>query len=154
MNIRVTNMRPVTYGNLLAYFDLAIEDALVVKGMTFKRKTDDSAYYVQFPAKARMVKGTQEIAVDEKGFKIYDNDVDLFLEKNAQDKYTPSKAAWAVKDEILAQATEAYESSAGGRGTAAPKAKSTAKVGKAAARTVESDTTDDADEDEDSDLPF
>jgi hypothetical protein len=130
LEFKIHNYRLMSSGSLMV-FDLGIgyNDGSTfigvadVRGCWLKQKNDGSGNYVQFPSKLR-VKDGQPVE-DDKGYKIYDNVVDLFMEKGANpdkpDTRAPTEAAWGFRKWLIEEATKVYKAaskSESGRGEA------------------------------------
>lgn len=166
LRFKVHNCKSVSR-NALMVFDLAVgyeEDGkfvgiMDVRGCWLKQKNDGSANFVSFPSKQRLTK-EGEAAIDENGYKIYDNIVDMFMEKGANpekpDVRSPTKAAWGFRKWLIDEATKAYEEMAksdAGRGAAKPAVTKSAGAKKpAAAPTAVADEFED--ENDDAAFPF
>lgn len=165
LRFKIHNCKSVSR-NALMVFDLAVgyeEDGtfvgvMDVRGCWLKQKTDGSANYVSFPSKQRLTK-EGEAAVDENGYKIYDNIVDMFMEKGANpekpDTRSPTQAAWGFRKWLIDEATKAYQQmdkSESGRGAAKPAAKAANAKKPAAAPTAVADEFED--DNDDSAFPF
>jgi len=110
--IRVTGLRSGG-GGAVAFFNVefGVESktngfvpVMVAKDFVLKRK-NAGGFFFQGPAKARIRNGKHQ--VDAKGYKIYDPLVDLYGEKGAgqdPEKWSPTKAAFAARKQILADA--------------------------------------------------
>lgn len=125
---------------------------LDVRGLWLKQKKDGSGNFVSFPSKQRFTK-EGDPAIDDNGYKIYDNIIDLFMDREAEKK-GPTEAAWGFRKWLIEEMTKAYDQmdkSQSGRGTAKPQskaapAKPAAKPAAATTR-VQDDYTDDSDDD-------
>lgn len=153
MEIRVVNFRRGPFKNVAAFFDVVLDNALVVRGNALKQR-NDGKYYYQTKGIARIGKDKQP-ALNDEGFAIYDNVVDLYTEKSGEE-WKPTQAAWDIRDQILAAALEILQSDPAqenaGRGSAQSKGKAKVAAGSKAntAKSVEGIE----DEDNDNDLPF
>jgi len=117
----VTNFRKWEGSGTFGFFDINIDDVFVVRGCALKRKRD-GGYFWTGPSKPRQKKVqavvdgqtvTAYVAVlDDKNYPVYDAAFDLFTQKNASGDFKPTKAAFDVKDAVLAQAVAAYQGSA------------------------------------------
>ena len=157
--------------NSLMVFDLAVGyeengqfiGVMDVRGCWLKQKSDGSGNYVSFPSKLRVTK-EGEAAVDDNGYKIYDNIVDMYLEKGANpekpDTRAPTQAAWGFRKWLIQEATTAYQqlsSSESGRGAAKPASAPSRAAAKPAPKPAAAPTAvadDYADDDDDSAFPF
>lgn len=166
LRFKVHNCKTVSRNSLMV-FDLAVGyeengtfvGVMDVRGCWLKQKSDGSGNYVSFPSKLRVSKDGEAV-VDDNGYKVYDNIVDLFLEKGANpekpDTRSPTQAAWGFRKWLIDEATQAYNAlraSEGGAGAArkpAPKAANATRP--SAAPTAVAD--DFQDEDDDSSFPF
>ncbi len=160
MDMTIVNLKKGPFGNVLAFFDVAIDDTFLLQGFALKKKVDGSAYYWQSPSKPRQKPAQVTIAgeqvkvyvpqrdsKDGREFDIYDDIVKLHFDE-ATDK--PTEAAWAGKKHLTELAVAAYEAAATpakGPGRGAAKPAGTARP-PAMATSVE-----DADDDEEP-LPF
>lgn len=119
-------------GNALAFFTVQVGiegkagyvPVFVIKDFVLKRKRDGGLFFVP-PSKLRVRNG--EPVLDGAGFKVYDPIADLYGEKGAgqggPDKWSPTKAAFALRKQILGDAEEQLKGLAAensGRGSAAP----------------------------------
>jgi len=150
MDIRIGNISKGPFGKVLAFFDVVLDDTIVLKGFALKLKNDGTKYYYQAPAKKRLDKDGK--AVQKDGYDVWDAHVDMYGEE-VDGKYSFTEAAWAFRTKVIELAVEAFEAAdaPSGRGAkSAPKAKATAK---AAAATSTEDGNDDP-EGTDDDLPF
>lgn len=133
LRFKVHNCKPVSRNSLMV-FDLAVGyeengefiGIMDVRGCWLKQKNDGSGNFVSFPSKQRLTK-EGEAAVDENGYKVYDNIVDLFMAKGANpekpDTRSPTQAAWGFRKWLIEEATKAYEQlsqSESGRGPSKP----------------------------------
>jgi hypothetical protein len=166
LRFKLHNCKAVSRNSLMV-FDLAVGyeengnfiGVMDVRGCWLKQKSDGSGNFVSFPSKLRVTK-EGEAAVDDNGYKIYDNIVDLYLEKGANpDKpegRAPTQAAWGFRKWLIDEATTAYKalsSAEAGRGTQAPSKPQARPAPKpAAAPTAVDDSY--VDEDDDSAFPF
>jgi hypothetical protein len=164
MEVRIANLRRGEWGSALAFFDVVLDDALVVRGYMLGKSKAAGKWYFRPPSKLRTEKGTGKPMKDDNGYDIYDPTVDLWGAKK-DGKFSPTQAAWDIRDEILRQAIEEYESASeapkqtgrGGaktpRNTAAP-APTATRAG--TTTKVETGTGDGEFEDDppDDDLPF
>jgi hypothetical protein len=80
---------------------------LDVRGLWLKQKKDGSANFVSFPSKQRLTK-EGEAVMDDNNYKVYDNIVDLFMDRDAEKK-GPTEAAWGFRKWIIDEMTEAYQ---------------------------------------------
>jgi hypothetical protein len=167
LRFKVHNCKAVSRNSLMV-FDLAVgyEDngtfvgVMDVRGCWLKQKSDGSGNFVSFPSKQRISK-EGEAVIDDNGYKVYDNIVDLYMEKGANpdkpDVRSPTKAAWNFRKWLIDEATSAYnqlDRSEAGRG-AAPQAAKAAGATTAAKRPAAAPTaTVDVGDDEDSDDAF
>jgi len=170
LRFKVHNCKAVTRNSLMV-FDLAVGyeengnfvGIMDVRGCWLKQKSDGSGNYVSFPSKLRVTK-EGEAAVDDNGYKIYDNIVDLYLEKGANpekpDGRAPTQAAWGFRKWLIEEATKAYQSlssSESGRGTAKPTSAPARAASKPSPKPVAAPTAvadDYADDEDDSAFPF
>jgi hypothetical protein len=145
LRFKVHNCKAVSRNSLMV-FDLAVgyEDngtfigVMDVRGCWLKQKADGSGNFVSFPSKQRISK-EGEAVIDDNGYKVYDNIVDLYMEKGANpdkpDVRSPTSAAWNFRKWLIDEATSAYnqlDRSEAGRGETAP----TTKTAKAAGATT------------------
>lgn len=170
LRFKVVNCKPVS-ANSLMVFDLAVGyeengefvGVMDVRGCWLKQKKDGSGNFVSFPSKLRVSK-EGEAVIDDNGYKVYDNIVDLHMALGANpekpDTRSPTQAAWGFRKWLIDEATRAYESlnaSEGGRGAAKPKAAAAKPAAKAAAKPAAAATAvadEYQDEDDDSAFPF
>lgn len=146
LSFKIVNCRNGGSASLMG-FDLAIGydngerfvGVLEVRGCWLKEKRDKSAYFVSFPAKLRTDKSGDAV-VDQNGYKVYDNIVDLFMEvganKEAPDKRAVTEAGWGFRKWLIDEATKAYQqlgSSESGRGPSKPASKAAPPKAKPAA---------------------
>ncbi len=156
LRFKIQNCRNGGSASLMG-FDLAIGyDAgdrfvgvIEVRGCWLKEKKDKSAMYVSFPSKLRTDKSGDAV-IDQNGYKVYDNIVDLYMEvganKESPDKRAVTEAGWGFRKWLIEEAATAYQqmsASESGRGPAksAPKAAAAPKAKPVAAptRTVDAD---------------
>lgn len=168
---KIKNMRKGPFGKALAFLDIAFGDvgedgdftgACEVRGCVLKEGT--KGFYVQFPAKPRLDKQGNPVK-DQKGYAIYDNHFDLYVEGEGEER-KPTAAAWELRSEIILAAQHAYEAEATsntGRGAAPAKAAKAAPAPKVkpaeAAEEIEGDEAPSpvgvgAGLDDDDSLPF
>lgn len=168
LRFKVHNCKAVSRNSLMV-FDLAIgyEDGgafvgvVDVRGCWLKQKSDGSGNYVSFPSKQRLTK-EGEAVMDDNGYKVYDNIVDLFMEKGANpekpDTRSPTQAAWGFRKWLIDEATKAYQSLSSAEGGAgAPKKAAPAKAAAGAKKPAAAPTAvadDYQDEDDDTAFPF
>lgn len=126
--VKVSNMRSGG-GNALAFFNIqfgyrkdnAFTPLMEARDFVLKRSRAGDLYY-QPPSKPRIRNGEHQVGTD--GYKIYDAIIDLYGEKGAgkdKEKWSPTKAAFALRKHILEQASTALAalgSANEGRGTA------------------------------------
>lgn len=124
-------------GGTVAFFDIILDDVLVLKGCTLKQSKDGD-YYWKPPAKPRMKNGVQ--VTDDAGRGLWDDHYRLMT---GDDKKL-TKPAYAFSQAVLEQAVGQFESTDEGRG----------KPKKAKVAAATSTKTDDAGDGDDEGLPF
>lgn len=162
LRFKVHNCKPGGQYSLMVC-DLAVgyEDGgqfvgvMDVRGLWLKQKKDGSGNFVSFPSKQRFSKDGDPV-LDDNGYKVYDNIVDLFMDREAEKK-GPTEAAWGFRKWLIEEMTRAYEQldkSQSGRGPKtqgkAPAPKPPAKPAMATTRVAD----DYADESDDDSFPF
>lgn len=78
---------------------------LTVKDVWVRSKNDGSGLWFKFPDKVRMDRTTGEPVKDENGYTVRDEQVTIFIDDTTS---KPTKAAFQLKDQILAAITETY----------------------------------------------
>lgn len=110
----IKNLKKGPFGKALAFLDVTLGDVddegnftgvCEVRGCVLKEGT--KGFYVQFPAKARLDKESKPV-MDKKGFAIYDNHFDLYVEGEGDDR-RPTPAAWDFRKDLALAAQHAYE---------------------------------------------
>lgn len=92
-----------------------------VRGLWLKQKKDGSANYVNFPSKERKNRDGEPV-LDENGYKVYDNIVDLYMEREGEKK-GPTQAGWGFRKWLIEEMTKSYnELGKAEAGRGAPKA--------------------------------
>lgn len=169
LRFKVHNCKAVSRNSLMV-FDLAVGyeengqfvGVMDVRGCWLKQKSDGSGNYVSFPSKLRVTK-EGEAAVDDNGYKIYDNIVDLYLEKGANpdkpDGRAPTQAAWGFRKWLIDEATKAHQqlsASESGRGPQKPAAAPARQAARPAPKPAAAPTAvaDEYPDDDDSGFPF
>jgi hypothetical protein len=160
---KIKNMRKGPFGKALAFLDVAFGDVnedgvfvgvCEVRGCVLK--DGSKGFYVQFPAKARLDKEGQP-AKDSKGYAIYDNHFDLYIEGEGEER-KPTADAWDFRRDLILAAQHAYEAAGEGnkgRGAkAAPKAAPKPAEAKGEIDGDEAPSPVGADDDDDDSLPF
>jgi hypothetical protein len=144
LGFKVVNCKLVS-ANSLMVFDLAVGytadstfvGVMEVRGCWLKQKSDGSGNYVSFPSKLRITR-EGEAAVDDNGYKIYDNIVDLYMEKGANpqkpDGKAPTQAAWGFRKWLIEEATNVYQELRGSQEAAPARAAAPAAATKRAPR--------------------
>lgn len=166
LTFKIQNCRNGGSASLMG-FDLAIGyhtgdrfvGVIEVRGCWLKQKKDKSAYYVSFPSKLRTDKSGDAV-VDQNGYKVYDNIVDLYMEvganKESPDKRAVTEAGWGFRKWLIEEAVKAYEqlgASESGRGPAKA-ARPAAPAPKAKPVAAPTRTADAEDVSSDDDWPF
>jgi 3D (Asp-Asp-Asp) domain-containing protein len=170
LRFKVVNCKAVS-ANSLMVFDLAVGyeengdfvGVMDVRGCWLKQKKDGSGNFISFPSKLRVDK-SGEAVVDDNGYKVYDNIVDIHMALGANpskpDTRAPTEAAWAFRKWLIDEATRAYESlktSDAGRGPSKPRAAASKAETKAAAKPAAAPTAvadEYEDQNGDDDFPF
>jgi len=82
-----------------------------IRGCWLKQKNDGTGNYVSFPSKMRVARDGSAVT-DDSGYKVYDNIVDLYMEKGANpakpDTRAPTPAAWNFRKWLIDEATKVY----------------------------------------------
>lgn len=151
---RIINFRKGPFGKALAFFDIAVDNEVIIRENTLKLKNDGGYFYSSF-SKKRVRNG--EPVIDPKtGKEKWDEALDLYGEEGDDGKYKITAAGWEAKKRILEQAVALYESDDTTTQSRGGKKATAAKAGTAtASKTVTVEATDDASfVPEDDDLPF
>lgn len=153
MDIRIINFRKGPFGKALAFFDIALDNALIIRDNTLKLK-NDGGYFFSSMSKKRVRNG--EAVIDPKtGREKWDEALDLYGEEGADGKYKITAAGWEAKEQILSQVVALYESEETTGQARGGKKAGAAKAGTAATSKVVNVATEDATtDDDDDDLPF
>jgi len=162
LSFKIQNCRNGGSASLMG-FDLAIgytlDDHFIgvieVRGCWLKEKKDKSAKYVSFPSKLRTTKEGDAV-MDQNGYKVYDNIVDLYMEvganKESPEKRAVTEAGWGFRKWIIDEATKAYNqlgASETGRGPAKSASQPAAMKAKPAAAPTRAVAAEDVPDDED-----
>ena len=167
LSFKIQNCRNGGSASLMG-FDLAIGydtgdrfvGVIEVRGCWLKEKKDKSAYFVSFPSKLRTDKSGDAV-VDQNGYKVYDNIVDLYMEvganKESPDKRAVTEAGWGFRKWIIEEALKAHQqmgSGDAGRGPAKPASKAAPAAAKPKPVAAPTRTQDADDAPGDDDWPF
>jgi hypothetical protein len=167
IKFRVQDAKVMTRGALMVFgIGIGYEDEggnftglVSIRDCWLKQKNDGSGNYVSFPSKMRVRDG--EPVIDDNGYKVYDNFVDLYMEKGANpqkpDTRAPTQAAWAWRAWVIKEATAVYdqlktEQPAQQQATAAAAPAAAKQRRPAAAQVVVEDNFQD--DDDSDDFPF
>jgi hypothetical protein len=115
VNISIQNFRAGPWNNVLAYFDIAIDNTLLLVGFTLF-KSQQGNYYFKSPAKQRLDKEKKPVK-GENGYDIWDEHIRLMMEKE-DDKSKLTEEANDFRKEVLSLAVEQLEKGSKGRGSA------------------------------------
>lgn len=149
---KVVNFRKNAGEGPLGYFDILLGNSddgeftplLTLKGAALRRAASTGKLFLAPPSKQRMDRKTNSPALNPTtGKPIYDPHYSIYEEKTG-DKIRPTKAAYQLQDQIVAQAEALYNGlAAGDAGRGAPRPeKPMAKVAKTAPVAASNDDDD------------
>ncbi len=127
LTFKIHNAKLLRSGSSLMVADVAVgyttDDKFVgvldIRGVWLKSKRDGSGNYIQFPSKPRRTKDGEPVR-DDNGYEVYDNQVDLHMDRTS-DKKGPTEAAWNFRKWLIGEMESTYKtlnSAEGGRGAA------------------------------------